>query len=638
MAKPWEKYQATSQAVKPWEKYQTPQVEQPLTEEPNTTAEGLAGAVVRGAGPYAAGAALGAVAGAPFAGVGAVPGALAGTAAVGLTQLVGDPIVSTINNLFGTQYALPTDAMADLFTRLGVPEAQTEAERVVQAAASGLAGAGGTAALGKQLMTAAGPVTRGVGQTLAAQPAAQIVGGAGAGAAGQTAAELGAGPIGQIAASLVGGLAGAKIAGLKTIPQAKQLPSDLRAAKEAGIDILTTDVVPPKTFAGKWLQATGERIPLIGAGEARKGQQKQRIEAVRSLLKDFGADDAANVSDDVMKDLATKRANEVSKYSKMKSDVISQIDDSQTITPVPKTSEAIDNQISKLQALKTKGVKPVINRLEDWKISIQDQPLGNIETLRKQIGESFKDPKLVAVRSTGEKALNSIYGALREDMGDFIKSQGQRRDYEKWQIANKRLSNLAGEIKSGTLKSVLKSGDATPEVVDRLLFSKKPSEIRTLYANLTPQGRAHARTAIIAKAADKAGGIENISPNKFTNEVKKLGQSIGVFFKGDELKRIEGLSRTLDITRRAATAAEMPTTGVQVALPVGAAILTDLLGGMGAATVAGVTVGGMSRLYESPAVRNILMKMPKTIKGSPEEAALFKRLISTIQQQKEPTE
>lgn len=608
---------------------------QPTPLEPETTAEGVAGAITRGAGPIAAGALTGAALGAPFAGVGALPGAVAGAGAVALTEFVGDPIVETINSLFGTTYTKPTDAMQDFFTRIGVPEASTEAERIIQSVSQGAAGAGGAVALGKQLATAAtGPVIKGAGQALAAQPAAQVAGGAGAVLGGEAAEALGAGPVGQIAASLVGGAGAAKVAGLRAVPHAKQLPSDLKAAKEVGIDVLTTDVVPPKTFAGKWLQATGERIPLVGAGEVRKGQQKQRIDAIKGLLDDYGVSEVDNISDDIMKDLATKRTDDIAKYSKLKGDVISKID-AENIVPVTKTTSTIDDQISQLRKLKTREVEPVIDRLEDWKASLQEQPLTNIEALRKQIGESFKAPELTAVRSAGEKALNSIYGSLRDDMGDFIKTYGKRKDFTKWQIANKRLSALAGDLKMGTLKSVLKSGDASPEVVERMLFSKKPSEVRQLYAGLTQGGKANARTAIIARAADKAGGIENISPAKFTNEVKKMGKNIGVFFKGEELERINGLTRALDITRRAATAAEMPSTGVQAVPVVVAAFLGDLLGGSGGAIAAGLGIGGMSRAYESAPVRNLLMKLPQTIKGSPEEAALFKRLVSTITQQKE---
>lgn len=175
-----------------------------------TTAAGITGAVTRGLALPATGAALGAVAGAPFAGVGAIPGAIAGAGAATLAGVVGDPIVGAINSLFGTQYTLPTDAMADMLTRIGVPEPRTQAERIVQATAAGAAGAGGTVAAGQALQAAAGaarPVTQQVARMVASQPALQVAGGAGAGLAGQAAQEAGAGPLGQLAATLGGALA-----------------------------------------------------------------------------------------------------------------------------------------------------------------------------------------------------------------------------------------------------------------------------------------------------------------------------------------------------------------------------------------------------------------------------------------------
>lgn len=174
--------------------------------QPETTATGLAGAATRGLALPAAGAALGAAVGVPFAGVGAIPGAVAGAGAATLAGLVADPIVGSINNLFGTKYTLPTDALQDLLTRVGVAEPRTAAERIVQTTAAGAGMAGGTVALGKTLQSAAGPVTQGVGRLMATAPGLQVASGASAGAAGQTAKEMGAGTGGQIAATLAGGL------------------------------------------------------------------------------------------------------------------------------------------------------------------------------------------------------------------------------------------------------------------------------------------------------------------------------------------------------------------------------------------------------------------------------------------------
>ena len=173
---------------------------------PETTATGLAGAATRGLALPAAGAALGAAIGAPFAGVGAIPGAVAGAGAATLAGLVADPIVGSINSMFGTTYTLPTDALQDLLTRVGVAEPRTAAERIVQTTAAGAGTAGGSVALGQTLQAAAGPVTQGVGRLMAAAPGLQVTSGASAGAAGQIAKESGAGPLGQIAASVGGGI------------------------------------------------------------------------------------------------------------------------------------------------------------------------------------------------------------------------------------------------------------------------------------------------------------------------------------------------------------------------------------------------------------------------------------------------
>jgi hypothetical protein len=144
--------------------------------------------------------------GAPFAGVGAIPGAVAGAGAATLAGLVADPIVGLVNNVLGTQYTLPTDALSDLLTRLKVAEPRTEAEKIIQATAAGAGTAGGMVAAGQTLAQAASPVVKGVGRLMAAAPGLQVASGASAGAAGQIAKESGAGPLGQIAASVGGGL------------------------------------------------------------------------------------------------------------------------------------------------------------------------------------------------------------------------------------------------------------------------------------------------------------------------------------------------------------------------------------------------------------------------------------------------
>jgi hypothetical protein len=194
--------------------------------EPSTTATGLAGAATRGMALPAAGALAGGAAGALLGGVGAIPGAIAGAGAATLAGLVADPIVGSINSLFGTKYTMPTDALEDLLTRVGVAEPRTAAERIVQTTAAGASGGAGGVALGKAVeAAAAGPVAREVGRMMATTPVLQTVTGATAGGAGQLAKEAGAGTGGQIAATVAGGILPSIPSAVRTLTQqaAKQI-------------------------------------------------------------------------------------------------------------------------------------------------------------------------------------------------------------------------------------------------------------------------------------------------------------------------------------------------------------------------------------------------------------------------------
>lgn len=168
------------------------------------TAADVAAGVSRGATPYIAAAGLGAMAG------GGLPGAVAGVGAMGLSQFVGDPLVDSVNALFGTQLTKPTDALQALMDAAGMPRPQTEAGQMAQAITSGAAGALGGVSAARSIAAGAAPgtLTQRVAQVSAEAPVAQTVAGAtGAGAAEQ-ARQMGASPLVQMAAGLGGGILG----------------------------------------------------------------------------------------------------------------------------------------------------------------------------------------------------------------------------------------------------------------------------------------------------------------------------------------------------------------------------------------------------------------------------------------------
>jgi hypothetical protein len=189
-------------------------------------------------------------------------------------------------------------------------------------------------------------------------------------------------------------------------------------------------------------------------------------------------------------------------------------------------------------------------------------------------------------------------------------------------------------------EKTLEDGKVRPEVVKNMLFNKDRSVIEALNRNLTAKGRESARAAIMQEVGKKIG--EDASPERFLTEMRKLksgGDPVGVFFSGDDMKAVEGLTRVLKATSRASQAALNPPTGVQAVIPLsliglgGGSVALEkffgqgLTGLIGSAAIAGGS-GLAARAYESPSVRNILMKLPSVKAGSVEEAALFKRLLA----------
>lgn len=253
---------------------------------PSTTATGLAGAATRGLALPAAGALAGGTVGAFLGGVGAIPGAIAGAGAATLAGLIGDPIIGSINSLFGTKYTMPTDAMEDLLTRVGVAEPRTAAERIMQTTAAGASGSLGGVAAGKAIESAAtSPVTREVGRLLATTPGFQTLTGATAGGAGGLAKESGAGPLGQIAASIGGAVVPSIPAAARAVSQqvAKQVAPAGAGIRErlepTSIEQLRAGVEPPieptiKEALQSIKASVGEKISPQDSATLRKQIQQ----------------------------------------------------------------------------------------------------------------------------------------------------------------------------------------------------------------------------------------------------------------------------------------------------------------------------------------------------------------------------
>lgn len=153
-----------------------------------------AGLTARALGPTAVGAAVGGAGGLALGGPAlAVPGAAAGALSMN--------IVKAIDALTGSHY------LDKLMDSIGLPRPSTPEEKISSVAGEAMAGAGGLTAAAKTLTSAAGPVVKGISESVAAAPGVGVTA-AGAGGVGEEAVRQGGGgPAEQLLGNVAGSMA-----------------------------------------------------------------------------------------------------------------------------------------------------------------------------------------------------------------------------------------------------------------------------------------------------------------------------------------------------------------------------------------------------------------------------------------------
>ncbi|MGL4576537.1 MAG: hypothetical protein ACRCV9_17255 [Burkholderiaceae bacterium] len=333
-----------------------------------------------------------------------------------------------------------------------------------------------------------------------------------------------------------------------------------------------------------------------------------------------------------------KRGADLTKYTTLKREAMTAADKGATVN-TSRAIKQIDEEIAKLDALgdsPTTAVASAISTLKSFRSMVENKTLTQIEDVRKLLGDELRAPELASARSLIEKIPSRVYAKLNDDIGDTIKSVAGQRDFNRWKIANTRLAQMAGEAENTKLRFVLNEGKDTPEVVNRLLFSANKSDVERLYKNLTPTGRANARTAIIQRAIEKSGGVDEISPDKFITQMDRLQTQTGVMFNSEQRQQLKGLQVALNATRRAQGAAVLTNSGQEAAAPVAGIALGSLFGVPGA-IAAGAGIGFAARIYESKPVRDALMRVAAA-KSPADQSRAIALLAPVIQQQQQQAE
>ena len=406
--------------------------------------------------------------------------------------------------------------------------------------------------------------------------------------------------------------------------------------KARNVPVMTTDVKPPKSAMGRWTKQTlPEKIPFFGTSGPRQSQQEERVRVVGDVLREFGGnpakemfDNSASAIDEIAKTLGQERTRKITTLKAAKDGVIDAVPDP---APIPKMMQALDQQIARMVSRDTPASREVVKELQDIKAELQKpRTLRGLEDYRAdELSKAFDKPDTIAaVKTVGEKALREIYDPMRQDMGDFIQATQGASARKKWSKSNEQLSAMAGELTSARFKNVLRNVDTTPEAVGNILFNSPDnvSDMTRLVSNLPPAGKKKVQAALLQRAFDNAGGPEGVSVERFLSNIDSLSKKIGVAFEGADRQALEGVSRLLDATRRGAAAGANVRTGEQNLPAIMGIGVTQALGLGGG--VASLGVGGLvARLYESPIMRDRLLRLASTKAGSPQESRLLEVIM-----------
>lgn len=402
----------------------------------------------------------------------------------------------------------------------------------------------------------------------------------------------------------------------------KMLSESAEAVKFADtnkVPLMTTDAVEPGTFQGRQAQALAEKIPITGTGSVRRNQQEAR----NALVKDYSEKFAAPSPDEIVQSLQRQTSKVKQAAGKRLSEVDSAMQPVGTINPT-RAVAAIDAEVNRLSRLGAAADSQTISKLQTYKDElVKGADFSLLRDLRTQFRQDVKGDRMVWP-SQSQGSVNRVYDAMSKDINQSVSDNLGTQVADKYRQANAAYAHEAQIVNNTRLKTVLQKGELTPEVANNLLFSNKKSEVQQLYRSLDSRGRNAARASVIGKAYEKSGG----SPDKFLNEINRLAERTGILFKGSERQYLNGLKKYLEQTKRASLAGAVTPTGqelLQVGIPAGVAF--DVVNG-GTATAAALSYGALARVYESKPIRNMMLRLANTPKGS----TAYDRTISQISQ------
>jgi hypothetical protein len=359
--------------------------------------------------------------------------------------MIADPLANLMNLAAGRQIAAPpSQTIEQALTGLGLPEPQTQRERMVYETSKAMAGSGGGVGLARMLQPmATTPTGQNVAGLLAAAPGAQIVGTGVSEMAGQAARQAQATPGQEIAARLLGaatpnipqmiagGFRGIMRGGPEAGAQMRQNIATLQGAMgpEAPVTVGTTSTGGAgRIFEGGLRQTLGGQPPIMQAverGSEALGERAQTLASQLTRRTDTAVAGRA-IQRGVEKFVDDFRVREGTLW-----DAFSQKMPPTSQVPVANFQQTVQRLTTPIPGAQETSQLFMSKVAPDLRVAIESDlaasqtgalPLEAVKRLRSLIGAKLSDPKLLDDFGRGE--MKQMYASLSRDIETAAQTQG----------------------------------------------------------------------------------------------------------------------------------------------------------------------------------------------------------------------
>jgi hypothetical protein len=453
---------------------------------------------------------------------------------------------------------------------------------------------------------------------------------------GETRAQ-GAG-IGALAGGVGAGLLGAGIRGVNALRRgtpavnpANQEIIDL--GEQFNVPVSVTDMPLSGGGSSQLLRrgdTLSESILFSGAPEFRQAQMEAAERAASGLVESVRPRGGLTTGQGIQQSLSNRQRRLQAAASARYNRATEAADKAGLVVNPAQTRQAANDIIQETSAIdlpENRRIAALARRVGN----VNQANLGQAIQARSQLGESIDDAFARGDRRLGRQLVR-LHTGITNDIDDAATAAGGDV-LERWRDANRYFAERVAPMRERDIQAAIRSNN--PDQIFGAFIRALPPGARTqgqsalaqrLYNRIGPEGRRAVQYGIVSDAMNKATQASDGSFNAlaFARELRRQQGNIGVFFRGEQARQIEGMQRLFRQLERASQFSKDPATGarlVPIALAGGLGATTGPLGLLG--TIAGART--MQALFTTRPGQRLLLSSSRLSPDSPRWARLIEQ-------------